>query len=122
MTVMKLAGRKRALALVGAAAAAALVLTSCSSGGGDTKNAGPVEWELTEQTAAPSGDIDQITWASYAEPFTLDYVYAFDYADNQVLSNVCESLLRLNPDFHGHPGARRVVREQDAHHVGLPDS
>ena len=48
---------------------------------------------------APSGDIDSFSWASYAEPYSLDYAYAFDYADNQVLANVCESLLRLNPDY-----------------------
>ena len=63
-----------------------------------------VDWELTAQTAAPSGDIDSFTWVSYAEPYSLDYAYAFDYADNQVLANVCESLLRLNPDYTLTPG------------------
>ena len=52
----------------------------------------------------PRGDLDSFTWVSYAEPFSLDYVYAFDYADNQVLANVCESLLRLNPDYTLSPG------------------
>ena len=63
-----------------------------------------VDYELTDQTAAPSGDIDSFTWVSYAEPYSLDYAYAFDYADNQVLANVCESLLRLNPDYSLTPG------------------
>ena len=64
-----------------------------------------VDWELTRPTTgAPSGDIDSFTWASYAEPYSLDYAYAFDYADNQVLANVCESLLRLNPDYTLTPG------------------
>ena len=63
-----------------------------------------LDWELTTATAAPSGDIDSYSWVSYAEPYSLDYAYAFDYSDNQVLANVCESLLRLNPDYTLSPG------------------
>ncbi|MGO3151064.1 MAG: ABC transporter substrate-binding protein [Galactobacter sp.] len=62
------------------------------------------DWELTQTTEKPAGDIDQVTWAVYAEPFSLDYAYAFDYPDNQVLSNVCESLLRWEPDLSLGPG------------------
>lgn len=93
--------RTRTAAVVASIAAAALVLTACSSndGGGQGGSPAPVEWQMTDQTAAPSGEIDMITWGSYSEPFSLDYAYAFDYSDNQVLANVCESLLRLNPDF-----------------------
>ncbi|WP_025132686.1 ABC transporter substrate-binding protein [Leucobacter sp. PH1c] len=94
--------RRRGAALTAAVAIAALTLTACAGSGGAAS--APVEWKLTEQTAAPSGELDQVTWASYAEPFSLDYAYAFDYADNQVLANVCESLLRLNPDFTLTPG------------------
>ena len=99
------APRRRGVAIAAGVAALAVALTGCSSGSsGPGSKSAPVEWELTDQTPAPSGDIDQITWGSYAEPFSLDYIYAFDYADNQVLSNVCESLLRLNPDFTLSPG------------------
>lgn len=77
------------------------LLAACSpagsSDGGDST--APLDWELTTTTAKPSSDIDSFTFANYAEPYSLDYAYAFDYADNQVLANVCESLLRLNPDF-----------------------
>lgn len=94
------AARRSAAAIAGLATAA-LALTACAGGGaGDgASSKDPVEWSITEQTAAPSGEIDSITWASYAEPFSLDYTYAFDYSDNQVLANMCESLLRLNADF-----------------------
>ena len=74
-----------------------------------------------DRRAAPSGDIDSFTWATYAEPYSLDYAYAFDYADNQVLANVCESLLRLNPDYTLSAGSRRVVRAPDPDDVGLHD-
>lgn len=92
----------RAFAATSVAAAIALVAGGCATS--ETPDDTPVEWEVTETTPAPSGDIDSFTWASYAEPFSLDYAYAFDYADNQVLSNVCESLLRLNPDYTLTPG------------------
>ena len=91
-------------AMVAGSAIAALALVSCASSGGSGSTAAPTEWELTTEPPAPSGDIDTVTWASYSEPYSLDYAYAFDYADNQVLANVCESLLRLNPDFTLSPG------------------
>lgn len=92
---------RRRIALGTTALLAVGLLAACGpaasegQGGADTA----LDWELTTTTAAPSGDIDGFSFASYAEPYSLDYAYAFDYADNQVLANVCESLLRLNPDF-----------------------
>ena len=100
MSILNRTAARRGAALISGAAIAALALTACSpSGGSAGAGTTPIEWELTEQTAAPSGEIDKVTWASYAEPFSLDSAYAFDYADNQVLANICESLLRLNNDF-----------------------
>lgn len=104
MSVIRTRTGRRSVALIAGAAAAALALSGCTPAettGGST--AAP-EWEYTTQTPEPSGDIDSFTWANYAEPYSLDYAYAFDYADNMVLSNVCESLLRLNPDYTLSPG------------------
>ncbi|WP_374975350.1 ABC transporter substrate-binding protein [Microbacterium trichothecenolyticum] len=95
---------RRLLAVAGAGVAAALVLSACSADTSSPDATDAPEWEYTTQTAAPSGDIDSFSWVSYSEPYSLDYAYAFDYADNQVLANVCESLLRLNPDFTLSPG------------------
>ncbi len=103
----------RSLAVVAAVAASALALSACAPAA-STPDATPAEWELTETTPAPSGDIDSFTWSIYAEPFSLDYAYAFDYADNQVLANVCESLLRLNPDFTLSPGLAESATQPDA--------
>ncbi|WP_345801474.1 ABC transporter substrate-binding protein [Microbacterium sp. AZCO] len=120
----------RALAATAAAAAIALVAGGCAAS--DTPEKKPVEWKLSATTPAPAGDIDSFTWASYAEPFSLDYAYAFDYADNQILSNVCESLLRLNPDFTLSPGLAEsyehptpetfvyTIREGVTFHDGTP--
>ena len=91
----------RLTAIVAGGLGAALALSACTAPEPDS--AAP-DWEYTTETGAPSGDIDSYSWVSYAEPYSLDYAYAFDYADNQVLANVCESLLRLNPDYTLSPG------------------
>lgn len=95
---------RRLLAFAGIGVAGALVLSACSADTSSPDATAAPEWEYTAQTAVPSGDIDSYSWVSYSEPYSLDYAYAFDYADNQVLANVCESLLRLNPDFTLSPG------------------
>lgn len=102
-TSARLGIRTGAAVVAGVIAAAALA--GCAPAGTpDPGSDEAIDWDLTETTAAPSGDIDSFTFASYAEPYSLDYAYAFDYADNSVLANVCESLLRLNPDFSLSPG------------------
>ncbi|MFD0568482.1 ABC transporter substrate-binding protein [Kitasatospora gansuensis] len=39
----------------------------------------------------------------FGEPTTIDYAYSFDFPPNQILANVCESLLRWNPDLTTSP-------------------
>ncbi|WP_345762333.1 ABC transporter substrate-binding protein [Diaminobutyricibacter sp. McL0608] len=95
--------RRRAAAVAGALSAG-LLLAACSPQTAQQTSSEHPAYKLTTQTAAPKGDIDSFTWAVYAEPYSLDYTHAFDYPDNQVLANVCESLLRLNPDWTLSPG------------------
>jgi peptide/nickel transport system substrate-binding protein len=98
----RVARTRRLTAVVTVTLGAVLALSGCTPPAPET-SAHP-DYELTAQTDAPSGDLDSFSWVSYAEPYSLDYAYAFDYADNQVLANVCESLLRLNPDYTLSPG------------------
>ena len=88
------------------AAGAVLALAACSASPGASGGDGAAapSFEITAKTAAPTGELDKLTFSTYAEPFSLDYAYAFDYADNQVLANVCESLVRLNDDMSISPG------------------
>ncbi|QHA08037.1 ABC transporter substrate-binding protein [Streptomyces broussonetiae] len=82
----------------------ALALTACSGtahGGSADQSAA---YRLTASTAAAKGDIDGFTWSLFAEPTSIDYAYSFDYPPNTVLANVCESLLRWNPDLTTSPG------------------
>lgn len=93
------------LALTAACVALSLTAAACTGtadGSGDKTEA--ADYELSATTPEPSGEIDSFTWAIYAEPFSLDYAYAFDYPPNQVLANVCDNLLRWNPDLTYSPG------------------
>lgn len=85
-----------------AAAASMLMLASCGSAAGSMVEK-PV-MNMTESTPAATGELDTLKWSLYSEPYSLDYAYAFDYSDNQVLANICEPLLRLNPDLSVAPG------------------
>ncbi|MFE7594422.1 ABC transporter substrate-binding protein, partial [Kitasatospora sp. NPDC057512] len=50
---------------------------------------------------------------TYAEPPTLDYLQAFDYPQNTVLSNVCESLMRWTPQLTLAPGLAEKASNPD---------
>ncbi|MBZ9594077.1 ABC transporter substrate-binding protein [Streptomyces erythrochromogenes] len=97
-------GGIRTTATVALAAAALLVTTACTGPGptGRGKDAATA-FQLTDRTPAPAGDVDSFTWSIYAEPTTLDYAHAYDFPPNQILANVCESLLRWNPDLTTSP-------------------
>ncbi len=87
------------------AAGSVVMLAACSSSPqGDTASTDGPSYEITVNTPEPSGELDKLTWSTYADPYSLDYAYAFDYADNQVLANVCESLVRFNEDLTVSPG------------------
>ena len=92
---------RRALAAAGTAILLVAGLAGC---GQSAVGADAGTFELEAHTPQPVGDIDSFTWALMTEPYSLDPAYAFDYADNTVLSNVCESLLRWNSDLSVSPG------------------
>lgn len=95
-----------------AAAVLALILTGagCAAPAGD---AGTTGIHLSTATPAARGDIDGFTWALYAEPPVLDYLYAFDYPQNTVLANVCESLMRWTPQLTVEPGLAEKASNPD---------
>jgi len=95
---------RRVLATSALVVVAALALSACTAPKTDGTANGAPNFKLSATTPAPSGELDSFTWSTYAEPYSLDYAYAFDYADNQILSNVCDSLIRWNPDLTTSPG------------------
>ncbi|WP_331770937.1 ABC transporter substrate-binding protein (plasmid) [Embleya sp. NBC_00888] len=94
------------------AAAAALALVAACSGPPE-KHADPAGYRLSADTPPAKGDIEKFGWALYAEPLTLDYVSAFDYPQNTVLSNVCESLMRWTPQLTMAPGLAEKASNPD---------
>jgi len=59
---------------------------------------------LATTTPAGTQPVDKIVWGVYRETNSLDPIYAFDYPENTVLSVLCETLLRQNPDGSISPG------------------
>jgi peptide/nickel transport system substrate-binding protein len=95
-----------------AVAGAALALTACS-GSGTTKPASNAHYQTVEFAGTAAGPIDSFSWALYAEPGTLDWAHSNTYPNNTVLSNICESLLRLNPDLTTSPALASKVDHPD---------
>ncbi|MFF8772083.1 ABC transporter substrate-binding protein [Kitasatospora sp. NPDC015120] len=90
---------------------AASLVAACS--GPPRNGSDQADVQLSATTPTAKGDIDSFTWATYAEPPTLDYVQAFDYPQNTILSNVCESLMRWTPQLTLAPGLAEKASNPD---------
>ncbi|SBV04633.1 peptide/nickel transport system substrate-binding protein [Streptomyces sp. Ncost-T6T-1] len=101
----------RRTAVTAAALTSLAVLAACA---GPPKQSGAgSEVELSASTPPARGELDSFTWAVYAEPPTLDYTMAFDYPQNTILSNVCESLMRWTPGLTTEPGLAKKASNPD---------
>ncbi|WP_245655976.1 ABC transporter substrate-binding protein [Microtetraspora fusca] len=97
-----------------AGAAVLSVLLAACGGTAPTGTPGATAYTLSAGTPPPKGDIASFTWALYAEPPGLDYIHAFDYPQNMILANVCESLMRWTPELTMEPGLATKVTNPDA--------
>ncbi|WP_371618777.1 ABC transporter substrate-binding protein [Streptomyces sp. NBC_00454] len=95
---------RRRYALPVAALAAVSLVAACSGPPKGGASANDAAFKLSAGTPAAAGELDSFTWALYAEPPTLDYISAFDYPQNTILSNVCESLMKWTPQLTMAPG------------------
>ncbi|MFE7331255.1 ABC transporter substrate-binding protein [Streptomyces sp. NPDC057565] len=91
--------RRLAVTLV----AGTLALTACSGVSPGKKPAGQQGLTVTALTPKASGPLDRITWAVTAEPTSFDWIYNASFETGQIMSNVCEGLLRLAPDLSLEP-------------------
>ncbi|MFJ9610678.1 ABC transporter substrate-binding protein [Kitasatospora sp. NPDC101176] len=103
------ARRRRTVATVALSSLALVAACSGPPRGGSDQSA------VQLSTAAPEakGELESFTWATYAEPPTLDYLQAFDYPQNTILSNVCESLMRWTPQLTTAPGLAEKASNPD---------
>ncbi|MHA6757476.1 ABC transporter substrate-binding protein [Streptacidiphilus sp. PAMC 29251] len=97
-----------------AASLAALALVAACAGPPRASSVHAAAYTLSPSTPTAAGALDSFTWALYAEPPTLDYISAFDYEQNMVLSNVCESLMRWTPQLTEEPGLAEKVEQPNA--------
>ncbi|MEU6215271.1 ABC transporter substrate-binding protein [Streptomyces sp. NPDC047023] len=100
-------------AAVTTAVLTSFALLAACSGPPKTDPAAVTDVRLSASTPPARGDIDSFSWAVYAEPPTLDYTVAFDYPQNTILSNVCESLMRWTPGLTTEPGLARQATNPD---------
>ncbi len=109
---VKLAPMRASIALF---AIAGLALTGCASGsrGGDAGGSN-AEDALLQTTPAPAADADKVTWNStYGELASLDPVKAFNYPENTIVSNLCEPLFQMQPDFSVQPNLATEANTED---------
>ncbi|MDI2129754.1 ABC transporter substrate-binding protein [Yinghuangia seranimata] len=100
-----------------AAISAVVALTAVGCSGGDNSDNGSgsstADFKTQVDTPAAKGPIDHVKWSLYAEPQSLDPAYAFDYPPSTVVSNVCESLFRVNPDLKITPALAKSSANPD---------
>ncbi|MEV6108045.1 ABC transporter substrate-binding protein [Streptomyces sp. NPDC051940] len=104
---------RRRLAAAAALLTSAALVAACS-GPPKSEESSHGDFALSKGTPAAKGEIDSFSWALYAEPPTLDYTVAFDYPQNTILSNVCESLMRWTPELTMEPGLAQKASNPDA--------
>ncbi|MGW3332074.1 ABC transporter substrate-binding protein [Streptomyces rubiginosohelvolus] len=106
-------GRYGRITAVTGALSALAVLAACAGPPDGASDPSDGSFALSPGTPRAAGPIDSFSWAVYAEPPTLDYTVAFDYPQNTILSNVCESLMRWTPGLTVEPGLARKASNPD---------
>jgi peptide/nickel transport system substrate-binding protein len=90
------------------------VVGGCGGAGGTSGGRATAEFTLVSTTPAATKEIDKVTWAlPSGEPTSLDPAKTGDYSANSVETNLCESLLRLKPDYSTEPGLASAVTQKD---------
>jgi len=106
---------RRNAALITAALVAAAATAGCGGkdgGSGDGAAAGSPK--LTVLTPPAQGEVDRVTWAlATGEPTTLDPARTGDFSSANVVSNVCEGLMQVQPDFSLKPNLAEKVDQRD---------
>ena len=110
----------RRVALVGAVvlmtSAGLSACSGSSSGGTSSTSASASAVQLVDMTPPAKGPLETLTWnLPFGEPTTLDYVKAADYSPDMVISNLCDPLLRLKPDYTYGPNLATAWKSSDDH-------
>lgn len=96
-------------------AIAGLVLAGCASGSRDGGGGTEEEGELLITTPEAANEIDYANWnLPYGEPASIDPIKGFNYPENQVTANICDTLLQVQPDFSLAPNLASDWEEVDS--------
>jgi peptide/nickel transport system substrate-binding protein len=93
---------------------AALVVAVSGCGGGSGKGGVADAQKVTTTVAAATGDVDRLVWGlPYGEPRTIDPILGLDYSPSLVTSQLCDTLLRAQPDGSLKPGLASFTQPDD---------
>ncbi|MGO1435510.1 MAG: ABC transporter substrate-binding protein [Canibacter sp.] len=97
-------------------AIASLTLAGCASGSRGAPGAGEgSEGELLTVTPEATGDLEYANWnLPYGEPASIDPIKGFNYPENQVDANLCDTLVQMQPDLTLAPNLASDWEEVDA--------
>jgi peptide/nickel transport system substrate-binding protein len=87
------------------------LLAACSPPGTTPSTPAGDDWITT--TAAADTAVDSVAWNLLLEPATMDPANSNNYGENTVLSNLCESLLKISPDFTVGDGLASLTANDD---------
>ncbi|MFF2276703.1 ABC transporter substrate-binding protein [Agromyces sp. NPDC058126] len=107
--------RRRILTASAALAVIGLTLTACTAAQNDGEEGGlSIDLANLATTTEPGTQpVDEVKWNLPYEPMSLDPIFGFNYAENTVTANLCESLVRLTPELATEPGLASAVEQPD---------
>lgn len=95
------------------AAGALLALTACAA----TPANAPGEVELVLETPAATEGLQRLVWnLPFGEPYSLDPAFSSSDSNSAVVANVCESILRIEPDMSFTPNLGQVEEIDELHY------
>jgi peptide/nickel transport system substrate-binding protein len=115
-------GRTRRAATAFAITTALLVPAACGGGDRATRPDGRAGDRGSGRTvlAPPAkGQIDGFTWALPFEAVSLDPIKSWNYPENTILANLCESVVHLTPELRLEPGLASRIDTSDPTRVVL---
>ncbi|MFD6053254.1 ABC transporter substrate-binding protein [Agromyces sp. NPDC060279] len=106
--------RRRITLATAALAAAGLALTGCTAQPATGEGGLEVDLSNLATTTEPgTAPVELVKWNLPYEPMSLDPMYTFNYAENTVVANLCDSLVRMKPDLSTEPGLASAVTQPD---------
>ncbi|MHA7171155.1 ABC transporter substrate-binding protein [Arthrobacter bambusae] len=96
------------------AAGLMLLLAGCNGGAAAKAPDALSPKDLLVTTPAATTNLDKIVWNNnFGEPPSIDPIKSADYPASGVVSNLCESLFQIQPDFSMKPNLAKSVKNVD---------